>query len=358
MTITKAKKGAGGAAALAIDITGEQVFSYDAAKVLSPSSITLTANCKNFTGSTSNIKWEVMNGNTVVHTLAATGGTTSPAITPSTPGWNKDVLKVRATYTGNTKIFDEHSIKIVRDGTNPIMSYIWAPKGNTIKNDDKQSIDLEAVLFWGSNDKTKDANALYRWVTVSPNGSETPLKPTTAGQTVAGNASGYKCTVTASQIPNILTVKCYMSYNGQSAKDSIVLEDKSDPYQAEVLSTAGDVFKNGEGTTYLIARVFRDGTEYDAMDIYDTLPSTSGVARGTKIYVKSTDKYYKFSGSAWTALTSAPSKANGESKFTYTWNRWNENGVADSSVFKSGKVAKVISSNINQKANFVVTIED
>lgn len=358
MTVTKAKKGAGGASALAIDITGGQVFSYDATGALSPASITLTATCKNFTGTTTNIKWEVMNGNTVAHTLAATGGTTSPVITPSTPGWNKDVLKVRATYVSNTNIFDEHTIKIVRDGTNPIMSYIWAPKGNTIKNDDKQSIDLEAVLFWGSTDKTQDANTLYRWVTVAPDGKESPLKPATAGQTVAGNANGYKCTVTANQIPNILTVKCYMTYNGQSAKDTIVLEDKSDPFQSEIFSTAGDVFKNGQGTTYLVARVFRDGTEYDVIDLYDTIPPTTGVAEGTKIYVKSNDKYHKMSSGAWVALADAPSKANGESKFTYTWNRWNENGMADAGTFKTGKIAKVTSSNVNQKANFVVTIED
>lgn len=360
MTVTKARKGANGSAgasALAIDITGGQVFTYDAAGALSPANITLTATCKNFTGTTSNIKWEVIDGNTVVHTLAAAGGTTSPAITPSTPGWNKDVLKVRATYTGNTKIYDEHSLTIVRDGKNPIMAYIWTPNGNTIKNDDKASLDLEAVLFWGSIDKTQDANAQYRWVKVAPNGTETPLWPTTAGNTVAGNANGWKTSVHADDIPNVLTVKCYITYNGQIARDTIVLEDKSDPFQSSIFSTAGDVFKNGQGTTYLVARVFRDGIEYDVIDIYDTIPSATGVAAGTKIYVKSNDKYHKLVGSAWTAIET-PSKENGESKFSYTWNRWNENGMVDSNTFKNGKIAKVTSSNVNQKANFVVTIED
>lgn len=354
MTVTKSRKGEtgqAGANALAIDISGEQVFAYNAAGVVAPSKINLTATPKNFTATSSNIKWEIMNGNSVVATLTGAGGTTSPDITPTTTGWQGDVLKVRATYTGNANIYDEHTITKVRDGSNPIVAYIWAPAGNTIKNDDRAKIDLEAVLYWGNEDKTQSSGTSYTWYKVAPNGTETVIKAAASG------ANGYKCSVTADDIPNILTVKCKMTYSGQNISDTIVLNDLSDPIQAVIFSTAGDTFKNNAGTTYLKCRLIRDGEELDPIEIYDSVPATSGVAAGTIIFVKP-NKYKQLVNSAWVDLTEPPSTTNGKSKYTYTWTRWNENGVADNTNFGTGKIVQVTSDNVNQKANFTVQVDN
>lgn len=370
MTISKARKGTSGSNglnALALDIVGERTFIYDANGNLNKNSITLSVLAKNFTASSSNIKWQVINANNTV--TDELGTSINKDITPTTPGWINNTIKIKATYTGNSSVYDIFTINKLYDGKHSLVGYIWGsgPNGTIISNNVQPdgtilvpSLEVSAILLWGSNEITSDENASYKWVSVNPDGTETVLRDNTSG-----DRQGYKINIGEEQIPNRLSVKCYMSYGGQILKDLIVLEDKSDPYQSSVFSTLGSTFKNATSDThtYLIARLHRDGKEYDIIDLYDELPSTSGIAESTIIYNKKDDKYYKLTSGRWTSLTSGetdivPDKSNGHSRYSYVWNRWNELGETDGTTFKQGKICKVLSSNVQQTANFVVTIQD
>lgn len=97
-------------------------------------------------------------------------------------------------------------------------------------------------------------------------------------------------------------------------KDTVTMVDQSDLIQVSIVSTGGDVFKNGVGSTTLTAKLFRAGTEIDAS--------------GTK--------------------------------YTYTWTIFDKNG--NSSTFsggatsKTGKSITVGDADVNVKATFSVSI--
>ena len=207
------------------------------------------------------------------------------------------------------------------------------------------SLTLEAVVFNGSSNVTA-SGATFRWVKVSSSEGEIDLK----------NNTKSTVTVNANEIPNLLVVKCYMTYSGTTIQDTIVLEDRMDPIQATVFSTAGDTFKNGNGETHLSARIVRNGEEIDAISIVGSKPSSGGT--GEIVYLTTDDKYYKWSGTAWTAIDIPEAGVNAHSKFKYTWYKYNEIGVQVKGWTRNGKIIKVQSSEVSQKASFVVEVED
>ena len=89
--------------------------------------------------------------------------------------------------------------------------------------------------------------------------------------------------------------------------------DNSDPLQIIVTSTGGDVFKNGQGTTVLTAVCYQAGSEVDAA-------------------------------------------GNG----SYTWTKYNKDGVVDTSWgtngSKTGKSLSVSSADVDTKATFMVVV--
>lgn len=89
--------------------------------------------------------------------------------------------------------------------------------------------------------------------------------------------------------------------------------DNSDPIQVVITSTGGDVFKNGQGSTTLKAVVYQAGTEIDA-----------------------------------------------DGKGTYSWTKYNKDGVVDTSWgtsgTKTGKTLSVSNSDVTTKATFMVVV--
>ena len=182
-------------------------------------------------------------------------------------GFVNNVLEVKVHYTRDTKVFDTHTIIKVFDGKSTVSGYIWGPQGNIIKNGEMSTLPLEAVVFNGSSNVT--SSATFRWVKVSSSEGEVNL-PNNTSSTI---------TINASDIPNLLVVKCYMTYSGTTIQDTIVLEDRMDPIQATVFSTAGDTFKNGTGETHLVARIIRNGEEIDSISVVQSKPSSGGYRR-------------------------------------------------------------------------------
>ena len=338
-SLTKSRKALDGQSAKVLTISGPMAFSYTSgASTPKETSIVLTATPKNFTPTDAQIVWK----NAKTGTQLGTG----PSITiqHNNNGFVNNVLEVKAEYSADTTVFDTHTVMKVYDGKHTVSGYIWGPQGNIIKNKEMDSLPLEAVVFNGSSNVT--TSATFRWVKVSSSEGEVNLE----------NNTKSTITINASEIPNLLVVKCYMTYSGTTIQDTIVLEDRMDPIQATVFSTAGDTFKNGTGETHLMARIIRNGEEIDSISIVQSKPTTGST--GEIIYLTTDNKYYKWSGSAWTAIDTPEAGVNAHSKFKYTWFKYNEIGVKVADWSRNGKIIRVQSSEVTQKASFVVEVED
>ncbi len=339
-SITKSKKAVNGASAKVLSISGPMSFSYTSGSSTpnGGTSITLTATCINFTGSETNIVW------TNAKTGVELGKGLTLTLQHNNTGFVNNVMEIKAAYTGDAKVFDTHTVVKVFDGKNSVTGYVWGPQGNIIKNDETASLPLEAVVFNGTANVT--SSATFRWVKISSSEGEINL-PNNTKSTI---------TISASDIPNLLVVKCYMTYSGTTIQDTIVLEDRIDPIQATVFSTAGDKFNNGVGETHLMARILRNGEEIDPISIVQSKPASAG--SGEIIYLTTDNKYYKWSGTAWTVIDTPEAGVNAHSKFKYTWYKYNEIGVKVSGWSRNGKIQRIQSSEITQKASFVVEVED
>lgn len=338
-SITKSKKALDGQSAKVLTITGPMAFSYaSGASTPKETSIVLTATPKNFSPTDAQIVWK----NAKTGTQLGTGKQLT--IQHNNNGFVNNVLEVKAEYSADTTVFDTHTVMKVYDGKHTVSGYIWGPQGNIIKNKEMDSLPLEAVVFNGSSNVT--TSATFRWVKVSSSEGEINLE----------NNTKSTITINASEIPNLLVVKCYMTYNGTTIQDTLVLEDRMDPIQATVFSTAGDTFKNGVGETHLMARIIRNGEEIDSISIVQSKPTTGST--GEIIYLTTDNKYYKWSGSAWTAIDTPEAGVNAHSKFKYTWFKYNEIGVKVAGWSRKGKIIRVQSSEVTQKASFVVEVED
>lgn len=338
-SITKSKKALDGQSAKVLTITGPMAFSYaSGASTPKETSIVLTATPKNFNPTDAQIVWK----NAKTGTQLGTGP--SLTVQHNNNGFVNNVLEVKAEYSKDTTVFDTHTVMKVYDGKHTVSGYIWGPQGNIIKNKKMDSLPLEAVVFNGSSNVT--TSATFNWVKVSSSEGEVDLE----------NNTKSTITINASEIPNLLVVKCYMTYNGTTIQDTLVLEDRMDPIQATVFSTAGDTFKNGTGETHLMARIIRNGEEIDAISIVQSKPTTGST--GEIIYLTTDNKYYKWSDSAWTAIDTPETGVNAYSKFKYTWFKYNEIGVKVANWSRKGKIIRVQSSEVTQKASFVVEVED
>ena len=152
-----------------------------------------------------------------------------------------------------------------------------------------------------------------------------------------------------------------MTYNSKTYTDIITLIDKTDNYQLEVDSTAGDVFKNAIGTTVLIARLWQNGQEVDAPKS-TTYSKTNPSSAATNDYYYqiqnsgATTKLMRYSGSAWADVTS---NATYKHTKTYKWYRRDKDGnVMDSgAVWATGKVIYVTDADVTSKTVFVCEAE-
>lgn len=205
---------------------------------------------------------------------------------------------------------------------------ITAPSGNIFKNG-VGSLTAKAELWRGAQLDT--TNLTYQWykqdssVTTDQGGGVGWLKLTSTAD--GGGTTGYTTatlTVPASAVTGTATFKCIIkdtdstspTYN-QSFSGTVSFVDQTDPIQIVVESSGGNVFKQGDGSTTLTARLFQNGAEIDTA--------------GTKY----TYKWYK-----------RDKDGNQVANFGGT-------GIA----YKIGKTLNVGSADVDIKATFVVEIE-
>ena len=284
----------------------------------------------------------------------------SSGVTTSTSGWTETIQNIstskkylwnyeKITYTDNTTYSTPPTIIGVHgtNGIDAVILSVWAPNGNIINNNNKTSIELQALMYSGTTDISTSADTSFKWVAINPNGSESVLQAAKTGAN-----GGWKCIVKADSIPTMLAVRCEATYANKTYKDHIVLEDKIDPIQAVIISTGGDTFKNGTGETYIYAKLIRNGEEIDPITLYDNIPGTTGHKANDIIYIKSSKSYKKLVNNAWANASAS------DLQFAYSWTKFNQNGVHDTSYSATGKVIHVTSGNVVEKANFVLAVSD
>ena len=136
-------------------------------------------------------------------------------------------------------------------GTTPVVFSLYAPQG-TVFNNGEGSLTIQTAAYSGTT--AISSGATYAWAKYT-NGSWT----TFSGQT------GASLTVNGSDVTGMASYKCTMTYSSKTYTDVITLIDKTDNYQADIDSTAGDIFKNTVGQTCLICRLWQNGTEVDPL---------------------------------------------------------------------------------------------
>jgi len=149
----------------------------------------------------------------------------------------------------------------------------WCPDGNIFKNGGVPSLTAKCELWKGS---IVDETASYQWFVQNPSIKATSgtLYDSAAGigweklsesKEGVSNVTTNTLTVSDGFVPNMSVFKCKVSDTGTGSGliywDSVTMVDQSDSIQVTISSSAGNVFKNGIGSTILEARIFRAGEE-------------------------------------------------------------------------------------------------
>lgn len=232
-------------------------------------------------------------------------------------------------------------------GNNAVVFSLYAP-GGTVFTNGSGELTVQSSAYEGAVPITSGASYVWEkyvsgdWVPVS---GETSDSLNVDGASVAGLA----------------TFRCTMTYETKDYVDVITLIDKTDNYQADIDSTAGDVFKNSVGTTCLICRLWQNGTEVDPLK--STLYSTSAPSSpstGDFYYAVTTNTpitaLMRWNGSEWADVTSNETYKH---QRTYSWYRRDKDGepLDGGSTFATGKVIYVDQDDVDIKTVFVCEVE-
>ena len=215
---------------------------------------------------------------------------------------------------------------LVSSGSGIADAICIAEQGNIFKNGDIASLKASCDLWRGSTVDT--TNVSYQWyvmdsTVVSDQGGGVGWKRLTNTVNMYQGVTTREITVYPDAVPNIATFKCVITdtetgANNAKYYDTITFTDLSDPIQCTIVSSGGDTFVNGNGSSDLTARLFRAGSEIDT-----TSPYT----------------------------------------YTYKWYKYNKNGTlvtgwGGTTDYKTGKTITVTAAqDVDVKATFRVEVE-
>ena len=245
-------------------------------------------------------------------------------------------------------------------GTAAYVLTVYSPDGTVFTNglaNDSDEITINAQFYQGATNLTANANSYYLWEKYE-SGAWTIIKAEAAA------AAGNTLTVEAADVTGSATYRCRARYKNTSTTyfyDTITIIDKTDNYQADIDSTAGDVFKNTVGQTCLICRLWQNGAEVDPLKstTYSTTAPSSPAAGDYYYKIASnspTTALMRYSGSAWVDVTT--DATYGHEK-TYTWYRRDKDGnpMDSGAAFAAGKVIYVDGDDVTVKTVFVCEVE-
>lgn len=244
--------------------------------------------------------------------------------------WKDPATELNVPFSAQIDLF------VTQIGKENQVLNVYAGNGNTFRNNLPASLTVNADLYRGNvlTNDNKQFKFFYQDTTVTSDkatGYDADggigwhlCSSTTTGQTPnvapGTNTSGQGVlTVTPDKVTNAQTFKVVCTnktagLNNAKSTGLCTLVDMSDPISLSLESSAGNIFKNRQGSTVLKARLFRNGEELDA---------------------DGTDKTK-----------------------TYKWAKYNKNGVMDANfggtgnAYKTGKSITVNASEIEAKANF------
>lgn len=161
---------------------------------------------------------------------------------------------------------------LVRDGGGLVAIEVTTPDGDAFKNNKIQSLRIVSKLWRGSEVDTD--NVQYKWAyndndvtSTSSTGYDTTFGTGWHLITDGGNfaINDNTLTVKPDAVPSLLVIKCAIIDTDVTPNvtyiDGVTLVDRSDPIEVIIVSTGGNVFKNGAGTDItLTARVYQGGS--------------------------------------------------------------------------------------------------
>lgn len=229
-----------------------------------------------------------INGSTTNYTASAVGGKT-----PITLTVKKNVMAgitgidyicevVYKDPTTNLNLTYKTSIAFNRvvNGGGIADAVAWCPDGNVFKNGTVGTIKAECDLWRGSVVDT--TSVTYQWYLQDPSitsgsgalydaGAGAGWRKLTDTANMVTGVTSRAITVYDAYVANYAVFKCQIkdtdstsnTYN-QYFYDTVSIVDQSDVIQVTILSSGGDIFKNGVGSTVLTAKVFRAGADITA----------------------------------------------------------------------------------------------
>lgn len=216
---------------------------------------------------------------------------------------------------------------LVRSGSGIATALAACPNGNIFKNDLVSSLTAECDLWRGS--VVDITNLTYQWYmrdssVVTDQGGGIGWRKLTNTNNMYTGVTTRVMTLYPDAVPNIAVVKCIITDTDSTSGtyntdffDTLTFVDQSDPVQMSIVSTGGDTFVNGNGSTQLTARLFQNAAEIDSS--------------GTDY----TYKWYKYNKDG-TLVTG-----------------WGGSGVN----YKTGKTLTVASSDVDVKSTFRCEVE-
>lgn len=206
-------------------------------------------------------------------------------------------------------------------GVNAVVFSVYAPNGSVFQNQEGTLL-LDTAAYDGST--VISSGATYQWA-----------KYTSGTWQNISSATGKSLTINGSDVVNVQSYRCTMTYKSKTYQDVITIEDKSDTYVSEMLAIGGFSFKNNLGGKAVYVIVRTNNKEVDPLLglISTTAPSSP----------KTGDYYYKvdhsaksvtlmkYSGSAW-------AEAAEKQSLTYNWYMQDKDGNAVDDFERTGKV--------------------
>ena len=170
------------------------------------------------------------------------------------------VIPIRASITINR----------VNNGGGTTIAQITTPNGNIFKNstvpNGVPALTAEASLLRASGPDITDNT--YAWFRLTAGAY---VRITSAN---AQGITGYDTqilTIPPSGVDGLESFRVDITDKDNASgtlnqvfQAYVTVVDQTDPLQVQIISTAGDVLKNGQGSTILYPRVFRSGDEIDA----------------------------------------------------------------------------------------------
>lgn len=232
-------------------------------------------------------------------------------------------------------------------GLAAIVFSLYAPNGTVFLNG-AGTLLIQSTGYVGTTAIT--SGATYVWA-----------KYVSGAWTNISGQTGNSLSVSGADVTGMASYRCTMTYSGKTYTDVITLIDKTDNYQADIDSTAGDVFKNGIGSTCLICRLWQNGTEVDPLKSTTyAVNEPASPATGAFYYKITTSTpttaLMRYSGTAWADVTT---NATYKHLKTYKWYRRDKNGnpLDGGEVFATGKVIYIDSDDVDNKTVFVCEVE-